>query len=354
VLDQDAPKRPLFSLFGVPVSISIWHVFVLFIMVARVVQQKPLLGFAMILVASLSVLLHEMGHALVSAGFGLRPEVSLVGFGGFTRHQPARRPRDEFLIVAAGPSVNLLLAGAFLIGSSYVHQPLLAEILGWGKQVNLVWAAYNLLPIVPLDGGQLARITMRRIFSKSPVRADRWTYRGGMGLAILLAAWFILSAGWLFAGIILAMAALQNWQLLKTLEDQPDARAEGAHPRVRELIETARQAFADGHYDEAMRACHQARAEPYVSREELQHLWHLLALAAARTESWEEALRYAERVNGSADMAQVQAACLLSLGDAQRAKRFLSTPAAVLLPPERVGALQELARTWDTAPVPNR
>lgn len=348
MFDQDAPTRPLFTLLGVPVSISIWHVFVLFIMVAGVIQHQPLLGLAMVAMASLSVLLHEMGHALVSAAFRLRPEVSLVGFGGFTRHQPARRPRDEFLIVAAGPSVNLLLAGLFYLLRPYVSHPLLAETLTWGQQVNVVWALYNLLPIVPLDGGHLSRIVLRRLLHKSPVKADRWTFRLGLGLAVALAI-LLFTQKWLFAGVILALAAVQNWQMLKALEDQPDARAEGAHPRVRELIETARQAFAQGRYDDAMRACHQARAEPYVSREELQHLWHILALASARTEAWEDALRYAERVNGSADMAQVQAACLLALGDAQRARRFLSTPAAILLPPERVGALQELARGLTTA-----
>ncbi len=351
MFDQDVQSRPQFRIFGVPVTITLWHLFVL-VMVASSMHfderswplpsDRMLLYAGVMLVTSLSVLLHELGHAFVSLYMGLQPEVVLSGLGGFTRHQPATRPRNDFLIVAMGPSVNLVIAAVCLYAGPQHAATIPDHLIAFAGQANLFWAIYNLLPIVPLDGGQLTRIVMRRLF-RSQISADRLTFRLGLGLATILAA-LSLYAGQIFGLIILGMAAFQNWQLLKMLADQPEARSEQSHPRVRELVELARQAFAAGQYEEASRFCHQARAEPYLSKEELQHIWHLLAVSAARQEVWEEALRFAERVPGSADMAQIQAVALLALGDAQRARRFLSTPAAVLLPAERVGALQELAR----------
>jgi hypothetical protein len=113
---------------------------------------------------------------------------------------------------------------------------------------------------------------------------------------------------------------------------------------VRELLQEAHGAFERNDYEAAMRFCHQARAEPWLSADEQRHIWHVLAISAARLGEWEEALRYAERVPESADMALVQAAALLALADGGRARRFMASSAALLLPEDRVAALKDLAR----------
>jgi Zn-dependent protease len=344
--------RPLFRLFGVPVTILPWHFVLLVILFANEFTRNPAIGVLLMLLASVSVLAHEMGHALVSRAFQLQPHVVLSSFGGFTRHQPASRPRDEFLVIAAGPAMNLVLGQVFLFTVPWLASevgPMAGAVAGQMARLNFWWAIYNLLPVMPLDGGLLMRILLRKVIKG--VQADRVALRISLVLGGMVFGWMLWtmlrgdSSGYamLFA-MLVAMMLLRNWQMLKALDEIPEVRADAKHERVRELIAAGRTAFETGLYEEAMRACHQARAEPWVSQEELAHIWHVLALAAARLERWEEALRYAERVPGSQDMAQLQAVCLLALGDSQRARRFLSTPAAVLLPAERVGALQELAR----------
>ena len=342
MFDQNVPNRPLFSILGIPVTVTFWHIAVLGMMLFDRFRVDFKLGLGMMLLVSLSVLAHEMGHALVSRHFGLEPYVILLGFGGVTYHQPAKKPRDDFLIVAAGPTVNFLLFFLF----RYLAQPtdsLRDQLFAWGSVANLFWAVYNLLPIVPLDGGQITRIALRK-WLKTPLTGDRWAFRIGLGLGGMLAVLFLVK-GMMFAAVILGMAALQNYNALRSLEAQPLAKAEAVHPQVRQLIEQARQFYLQQRYDDAIRLSHQARAEAYVSNDEIRQIWHLLSLSSARVLAWEDALRYAERVPDSPDLAKIQAICLLNIADAGRARRFLAMPAALLLPTETIEQLQALART---------
>jgi Zn-dependent protease len=116
------------------------------------------------LVASLlffvSILLHEMGHALVALrhGIGIR-SVTLFIFGGVA--QMEKDPEDgwtEFKIAAIGPVVSLALAGLFYLAAS---APLLGDsaraVAGYLALINMVLAFFNLVPAFPLDGGRLLR-----------------------------------------------------------------------------------------------------------------------------------------------------------------------------------------------------
>lgn len=337
---DNAPDRPLFTVLGIPVTVSLWHPFLLAMLFYPYLQQNAAFGLGVVCIASFSVLAHEMGHALTSLYFRLGPRVLLSGFGGLTYHAPARRPRDEFLIVAAGPAMNFLIAIAFRLALP-ASTGMLYLVLQEAVQINVWWGAFNLMPMMPLDGGQLFHLIMRR-FAK-PMRADRIIFWVGLVLATILAI-LALIAHMTFGTILLGFIAMQNWQALRALSESPDARTEQKHPRVRDLLRQAHEAYGGGQFDLAMRLCHQARAEPYVSREEQSHVWQVLALSAAQLRNWEEALRYAERVPGSAEMALVQSACVLALGEPERARRFLSSAPARLLPPDRVELLQDLAR----------
>ena len=258
-------------------------------------------------------------------------------------------PWQAFLIVAAGPAVSLTLFFAFLVAAQ-LQSGQGAQLLTHMSVLNLVWAIYNLLPMFPLDGGLLVHIVLRALM-RSPVRADRWTLRLSVLVGVLLIAWFLLgmvsgSGGYgLLFTFVLARQVFTNWQMLRQLSDDPNELVERKHPRVRELLAEAHLAFQAGRFDEAIRRCHQARAEPQVSSEELARIWHVLALASAQLQQWDDALQFAARLPESTDMAVVQATALLALGDRDRAKRFLSTRTATLLPPDRLEAVQGLART---------
>lgn len=115
--------------------------------------------FAVALVFS-SVLLHELGHAVVARRLGV--PVSSIGlhfFGGAA--QMASSPRsaqDEIWIAAAGPAVSLVLAGLGFGAGALVGSPLLGMV-GW---INLVLAIFNLIPAVPMDGGRILRALLTR------------------------------------------------------------------------------------------------------------------------------------------------------------------------------------------------
>lgn len=340
-------SRPLISIFGIPVTISPWHLLWMLLLFSGQFEGPNgiTLGLSMILIATASILGHELGHGLTAKAFALEPEVYLVSLGGFTRHLPARRPRDEFLIVAAGPTMNFAIAAAASLLRSHPN-PLVATLAHHAMGINIVWGVYNLLPVWPMDGGQLLRILLTKLTHR--VRAERWTHLTGIVVGGLMALVVLVYLRWIFAAVFLLMTVFQNWQMLRAVEDSPDAKAQGAHPRVRELLGLARTAYGQGDFAAASRYAHQARSEPYLSQVELEHVWQMLALCAARERSYEEALRFAERVPRSADMALVQAHALAALGDAGRIRRFLATPAALLLPQERVGELQEMARQLES------
>jgi Zn-dependent protease len=115
---------------------------------------------AFVLFGFASVLLHELGHALVARHLGVRvPRIELHFFGGAA--QMADQPRsagDEIAIAAAGPAVSFALAGLSLLAGSALSAPL----LHWFGQINVVIGAFNLIPALPMDGGRILRALLSR------------------------------------------------------------------------------------------------------------------------------------------------------------------------------------------------
>lgn len=354
-----APPRPLgvtlgspqFQVLGIPVTVSLWHVLTLLFFFQSYFRISPAFGMAMLAVASLSVFLHEMGHGLVSAAFRLQPSIVLTGFGGFCRHQPARRPLHDFLITAAGPGMNFAIAGAAWLLTSALpgDESLLTNVAAQAARLNVFWGLYNLLPILPLDGGSLMRTGLRR-FMKKPLSADRWAHRVSLGVSVLVALLF-LQMGFIFGVIFMAFGAFENWRAMQMVNEiDIDHQVDRPHPRVRELLGLSRERFGAADYEAAMRYAHQARAEPALSPEESRHVWHILAVSAAHLGDLEDAIRYAERVTQakesaqSRDMAQLQATCILKLADPARSRVFLRSPAAVLVSEETLESLRDQVR----------
>src|SRR3954451_25129566 len=122
-----------------------------------------------------SVVLHELGHAVVARRNGIAiTSISLWMFGGMAnlRSDP-RTAGAEFRIAAAGPAVTFLIFVATVVAGyaaygadsfenalllrSHSHPPGLAVVLGWFANVNAFVLAVNLLPALPLDGGRIMR-----------------------------------------------------------------------------------------------------------------------------------------------------------------------------------------------------
>lgn len=113
-----------------------------------------------ILIVFISILLHELGHAIFSNYYGRKPSIELLWSGGVTissRYTLLSYPK-EILISIAGPLVGFIFGG-ILILLVQITGPFQNQMLSWiMKQliwVNIGWGIFNLLPILPLDGGSI-------------------------------------------------------------------------------------------------------------------------------------------------------------------------------------------------------
>lgn len=139
-------------IFGIPLQARVSF---LVMLAAVLLFMGGLAGVFVVLLAFGSVIVHELGHALVARKLGVGVSgIELHFFGGVAKltSQPQSN-RDEALIAGAGPAVSFALAGL-----GY----LLFAVTGLGGfallgGVNLIIALFNLLPALPMDGGRIFR-----------------------------------------------------------------------------------------------------------------------------------------------------------------------------------------------------
>lgn len=145
-----------FDLLGFPVTIQN-GLFVLagIYLLMGVQNREPMQEVAAgVVVIFASILWHELGHAFAARRLKLGPiDITLHGFGGYTRHSVADRPWKNLVVSLAGP-MNGLAVGLIAIPAYLrVDHGLAASVLGEFVFVNVFWSLFNLLPMVPLDGG---------------------------------------------------------------------------------------------------------------------------------------------------------------------------------------------------------
>lgn len=173
-----------------------------------------------------SLLLHELGHALVARAKGIHVlGITLFMFGGVARtSREADTPGAEFQIAGAGPLVSFLLAGLFWLiaawGRDFGLDSSVVAVAGYLSALNFVLAVFNLLPGFPLDGGRLLRAILWRL-SGSMTKATRWATLAGQGVGFMLIALGLLevftgnglSGLWLMLiGWFLRNAAVASWR----------------------------------------------------------------------------------------------------------------------------------------------
>jgi len=145
------------ALLGFPVEINLS-----FLLLLAVVYFAfgGAIGVFIVALAFASVLIHELGHAVVARRLGVRVSgIELSFFGGAAKMvEMPRSANHEVAIAAAGPAVSLMIGGAGLGLAALAHSPLLATI-GW---INLVIAGFNLIPALPMDGGRILRALLTR------------------------------------------------------------------------------------------------------------------------------------------------------------------------------------------------
>ena len=129
-----------------------------------------------------SLLLHELGHALTAKAEGIEIDgITLWLFGGVARIRGALPSSGaEFRMAVAGPLVTALLVivcGGFARATHF--GPAVDGVAAWLSYINLVLLAFNLLPALPLDGGRVLRSTLWRLRGTSSGRRS-WRRRRGV------------------------------------------------------------------------------------------------------------------------------------------------------------------------------
>lgn len=189
-----------FHVLNVPVRISAWFWLMGAIFGFSSVKLGPEFLIAWMLILFVSILVHEFGHALVAKAFGYRPRVLLYHFGGLAMFEPDSRftASRSIAISLAGPGAGFALFGLTELFKFYAFpsmapnlSPKLAFLLSFiiiqMEWVNLYWGLVNLLPVLPLDGGQICREICLKV---SPRRGIEFAAQIGAVISGLAAAFF--------------------------------------------------------------------------------------------------------------------------------------------------------------------
>jgi stage IV sporulation protein FB len=240
-----------------------------------------------------SVLLHEGGHAVAGKAFGLTPKIELTGFGGLTRFSGGTLTMWQRVLVSlAGPFAGFVV-GSVLVAVYVVLAPTLeAEgvlfALRQAMWVNIGWGVFNLLPVLPLDGGQVGlALLSRKDAEKGLIRMSAISVVFAAGVAAL--ALLGLRGGGLFIGVLFGLLAFNSLRTLMAARSVNRDRSGGLHVQ----LEQAQQLLAVDP-EQAMALAAQVRME-------------------------------AQHAGSKAAATQIIAAVLLSRGDADTALSELQT-----------------------------
>jgi Zn-dependent protease len=186
----------------------------------------------------LVVLLHEFGHALACRSVGRRvSHILLWPLGGVAHVKPPQRPGAVLWSLAAGPLVNLVLGalgmGALIALSLVVdlESSDLGRVAMSFTAINVGLFLFNMLPIYPLDGGQIARALLWFLVGRS----RSLTIAAGLGVVTAalggVLAFALLHSWWLL--LIGGYAAWRSWQALRYARLLDKVEHSPRHPTAR-------------------------------------------------------------------------------------------------------------------------
>jgi len=162
-----------------------------------------------ILAGFISILVHELGHALTIRKFGLPTEIALHAFGGYATYPSGRlNRRQSFLVTAAGPGLQMALAIILVLLIKFIPIPpqsLMEVFIGNLIVVSAFWALLNCLPVYPMDGGHMLAAVL------GP-RREHLVYLISIFLAVFIGIAGLFGNFPLLA-LFMALFAWQNWQM---------------------------------------------------------------------------------------------------------------------------------------------
>jgi Zn-dependent protease len=177
-------------------------------------------------VVFVSILWHELGHALAARIFGGKPRIELGIMGGLTSWE-ASGIRSTWALIAAslaGPLAGFALGGSiYLLATELRPDPSSSLHLAsyYAVWINLGWGALNLLPLLPYDGGQAMASALGGLAGERGRTAARV-----ISLVVGLGALgFAIAQGWLWAAFLAGLGSWVSWRELRQAraerEDEP-------------------------------------------------------------------------------------------------------------------------------------
>jgi len=256
----EPPSSPAdlhFRLFGIPVRVHPWFwIISLFLGISGREPADPVKTILWVAVVFISILVHEMGHAIVQRRFGGRPWITLYSLGGLSSCGDCdRSPRSQILISLAGPGAGFLFAAALLLAAFAAGHDIfpagsldresierwlaayptgvLFFSVGWmtfgfeafGSMiandimqdllyVNIWWGLINLLPIYPLDGGHVARELMTLHDTHRGIVRSLWLSAAVAGAMAL----YGISRNSIFVAIMFGYLAYASYQTIRAYQ----------------------------------------------------------------------------------------------------------------------------------------
>lgn len=237
-------------------TLSIHPLFWLFAALLGYLWSHSLLGTLLwIVVILVSVIVHEMGHALTGLLFKQRVHIQLQMFGGMTtREGPKLALWKEFVLTLNGPVAGFALGGiAYGLLVVWQQPPYLVHsVLSWFVLVNFFWSIVNLFPVLPLDGGHLLRIVLEGIFG---ARGTAYALLIGVILGGLITVCAFLF-GWILAGAVfflLTFESFRGWMSYRHVVEGDRDQS------LQETFRKAQAAMQTGAIDQAIAGFEQVR-----------------------------------------------------------------------------------------------
>ncbi len=235
-----------FSVAGFPVRVSPFFWLVALLLAGGFGSRlDPKFAAIWIGTVFVSILIHELGHAVVMRKYGGAPRIVLYHFGGLAiEERIVRSSREQIAISAAGPLAGFVFAALIVLLITLAGQPW--EVVGIGGtpslngfgvpllvghfvfqdftspnlndlifsllSVNILWGLLNLAPVYPLDGGQIAREVLTEMDPAEGVARSLWvsTITGG-----ILAVIALITSRSLLLPLMFGMLAYSSYNTLQ-------------------------------------------------------------------------------------------------------------------------------------------
>lgn len=265
-----------FSLFRIPVRIHLWF-WLMALWLWTLNSEQGWAGLLIwVLVVFQGILMHELGHAIVGRVFGRQPRIELIALGGLTwwEQQEPMSPGRSLMVSAAGPAVGIFIGSLALVlmDALRIPDPSLARYAFHSLIfVNLGWGILNLLPVLPLDGGNIVASLMELV---SPSRGRLLACYVSFAVISVLFAVTVTFQQYPMT-ILLFLLAFSTYQAFR-IERQRLTSPPGEPVAAPNLIQQAFEALERGDGEGVVRAASELIAKA-DSTEQLDEAFHLLA-----------------------------------------------------------------------------